>query len=74
MKTTRKLLVFLAIAASTLCFQSCMVTTKTTTTYPDGRVEVVETSAPAPGSIETAGALAGTAAEIAAGHQVHREK
>ena len=42
------------------------VTTKTTITHPDGRVEVIETTAPAPGSIEAAGDLAKTAAEIAA--------
>lgn len=74
MKMTKKLLRWLYCAGSIACLTSCMVTTKTTTTYPDGRVEVVEVTEPAAGSIETAGALAGTAAEIAAGRRIHDEK
>ena len=70
----KKLAYAIAIISLTISVMSCMVTTRTTTTYPDGRVEVVEVTAPAPGSVETAGALIGTAADIAAEHQIHREK
>jgi len=34
------------------------VTETTTTTYPDGRVETVKKTSPAPGSVETGAAVA----------------
>lgn len=54
-----------ALSLIAYAMTACM-TTKTTITHPDGRVEVIETTAPAPGSIEAAGDFAKTAAEIAA--------
>jgi hypothetical protein len=68
----RTLTTLAALALVTYAMSGCMTVTRTTTTYPDGRVDVVETRAPAPGAIETAGALAGTAARLAA--PVRREK
>jgi hypothetical protein len=70
------LLAWLMLPLGLLALPSCMATTRTTTIYPDGRKVIEETTAPAPGSVETAGALATTAAEIATSRQVpvHRDK
>lgn len=56
MKTTKSLILILVAFQSLLCL-SC-VTTTTTTTAPDGTVVVVKTTAPAPGSVEAASAVA----------------
>jgi len=71
----KNLVTIVALGLIVYAMTNCMATTKTTTTYPDGRVEVVEQTAPAPGSVETAGALAQTAAQIAAANgTVHYPK
>ena len=50
-----------ALAVVAVCLTSC-VTSKTTTTYPDGRIEVIDLRAPATESIAN---LSSAAASIA---------
>lgn len=64
------LLAWLMLPLCLLALPACMATTRTITIYPDGRKVIEETTAPAPGSVETAGVLATTAAEIATSRRV----
>ncbi len=58
MKTTFRLLRFLALPGSVLALQSC-ITSTTTVTDPDGTVTTTKTTAPAPGYDAAAVVLAG---------------
>ena len=57
MKTTIKLLRFLAICGSVACYAACTATT-TTVTAPDGTVTITKTFGPATGAIAAGAAVA----------------